>query len=83
MSTQVLQIDPITMVIEKKILIPAAQVISLAWGGPNLDLLYVTTSRKGLSYTELQNYPLSGATFAISNLDKTSGYPGDNYISYM
>jgi sugar lactone lactonase YvrE len=43
--------------------VPARQVTSCAFGGADLDELYITTARVGLSDEELEKYPLSGGLF--------------------
>lgn len=48
--------------------IPATRVTSLAFGGPQLDTLYVTTAKEGLSEMELQKNPNSGSVFAVKGL---------------
>lgn len=47
----------------KKIEVPAPNVASCAFGGPNLELLYITTARAGLDEEQLKKYPLSGSVF--------------------
>lgn len=61
--------------------IPARQVTSVAFGGPNLDILYVTTASApinaaeiGLSADEKQS-ELAGHLFAVTALG-TKGFPG-------
>lgn len=49
--------------------LPARDVTSAMWGGPNLDILYVTTSRVSLTPEERKKYPLAGSVFAIKNLN--------------
>lgn len=44
--------------------VPAQQVTSCCFGGKNLEVLYITTARGGLSEQELQRYPQSGGLFA-------------------
>lgn len=46
-----------------KINIPAPKITSCAFGGPNLDVLYITTARVDMSVDELEKYPLSGSLF--------------------
>lgn len=46
-----------------KINVPAPNVASCAFGGPNLEWLYITTARAGLSEEQLKQYPLSGSVF--------------------
>jgi sugar lactone lactonase YvrE len=45
--------------------IPAAQVTACTFGGPDLDRLYVTTSRQGLDAGARAEQPLAGALFAV------------------
>jgi xylono-1,5-lactonase len=45
--------------------IPAPKVTSVAFGGPELDTLFVTTARYGLSEMELERYPASGDLFQV------------------
>lgn len=54
--------------------IPATAVTSLTWGGPKLDILYVTTSRFQLKPEERKQQPAAGAVFAVTNLG-TRGIP--------
>ncbi|MDR1338767.1 MAG: SMP-30/gluconolactonase/LRE family protein [Prevotellaceae bacterium] len=48
-----------------KVEIPAKHVTSCAFGGKNLDTLYITTAREGLSEKDLQESPLSGGLFVV------------------
>jgi sugar lactone lactonase YvrE len=48
-----------------KVEIPAKQVTSCAFGGKNLDILYITTARENLNEKDLQEYPLSGGLFVV------------------
>lgn len=57
--------DPITGKLLEKVKVPAKNVTSCAFGGDNLDILYITTARKGNSQEELLKYPLSGGLFKI------------------
>lgn len=50
------------------IAIPARDVTSVAWGGPELDILYVTTSRFSLKPQERKQFPSAGSVFALKNL---------------
>ncbi len=51
--------------IERIIDMPVPNVTSLAFGGPNLDQLFVTTARLGLNDQEIGEAPLSGGLFVI------------------
>lgn len=55
--------DPQTGKLLTKIDVPAPHVASCAFGGENLDELYITTARAGLSDEQLAKYPLSGSLF--------------------
>ena len=46
-----------------KVEVPALNVTSCAFGGPDLDMLYITTARSGLTEKQLEEYPLSGSLF--------------------
>lgn len=45
-GSRVIVIDPTTKKVLREIPIPTNQVTSAAFGGPNLDILYVTTAGK-------------------------------------
>ena len=45
--------------------LPALQITSIAFGGNNLDSLFVTSARNGLSAAQLEEYPLSGSAFIV------------------
>lgn len=57
--------------------LPVARVSSCAFGGPNLDWLYITTARDGLSEAEAKEQPLAGSIFRIKTNQK--GRPADRY----
>lgn len=43
--------------------LPVPLVTSCTFGGPNLDELYITSARVGMSEQELEEYPLAGSLF--------------------
>jgi sugar lactone lactonase YvrE len=45
--------------------LPVAQVTACTFGGPDLDRLYITTSKKGLDAAALAEQPLAGALFTV------------------
>ncbi|RKL66323.1 SMP-30/gluconolaconase/LRE domain protein [Salipaludibacillus neizhouensis] len=45
--------------------VPASQVTSCAFGGENMDELYITTARNGLTAEELKEQPHAGGLFRI------------------
>jgi sugar lactone lactonase YvrE len=57
--------DPGTGRLLATISFPALNVSSCTFGGPELDELYVTSARKGMSAAQLHEYPLSGGLFRL------------------
>jgi D-xylonolactonase len=57
----------------KRVSIPALNVTNVAFGGPNLDRLFVTSARVGLTDAQLSAYPSSGCVFEIHE-HGTQGY---------
>lgn len=49
--------------IDLELSLPVSQPSSVAIGGPNLDLLFITSSRLGLSKVQLAQQPLAGNLF--------------------
>ena len=45
--------------------VPLPQPTSCIFGGRDLDVLYITTSRQNMSAEQLSRYPLSGSVFAV------------------
>lgn len=60
----VVRISPAGEVVHR-IELPAPNVTKVAFGGPDLKTLYITTARKGLSDDTLAQYPLAGGLFAV------------------
>lgn len=56
--------NPYTGELLTRIEVPAPNVASCAFGGPDLEWLYITTARAGLTDEQLEEYPLSGSVFA-------------------
>lgn len=65
-ASKVFKINPRTGVIELEIKIPAEQVTSVAFGGPNLDILYVTTAGKEF---KSKQPPPAGKLFKVTGLN--------------
>lgn len=61
----VVRFDPKTGEILQKIEVPAHNVSSCAFGGPNLDILYITSARVDMSEAELEAFPLAGSVFEV------------------
>jgi sugar lactone lactonase YvrE len=65
---QVCRWNPKTGEKMRSLKLPVSQVTSCAFGGENLNDLYITTARKELAEDQLQEEPLAGALFRFSNL---------------
>lgn len=57
--------DPLRGLVLERIPVPARNVSSCCFGGPDLDELYVTSARKGLGSADLPELPLSGGLFRL------------------
>jgi len=57
--------DPLTGKLIAEVLVPALNVSSCAFGGPDLDILYITSAKEGLSAEQLKAYPESGSIFKV------------------
>ncbi|MDX5482837.1 MAG: SMP-30/gluconolactonase/LRE family protein [Hymenobacteraceae bacterium] len=69
--------DPQTGQMLQKVEVPATNVTSCAFGGENLDTLYITTGREWLSEEVLEKYPHSGGLFKVK--PGVRGVPADFY----
>ena len=49
----------------RTIVVPALQPTSVTFGGPDLQTMYITSARFGLTPSELATWPASGALFAL------------------
>jgi len=58
--------DPETGKVLSKINVPAHNVTSCAFGGKNLDTLYITTASVDMTAEEHDTFPLAGALFKVS-----------------
>ncbi|HVW97765.1 MAG TPA: SMP-30/gluconolactonase/LRE family protein [Mucilaginibacter sp.] len=61
----VVRCDPETGEIIQKIEVPAPKVTSCTFGGPDMDILYITTASVEMTYEDMQRYPLSGGIFSV------------------
>lgn len=69
--------NPETGELLETIHVPASQVTACAFGGPNLDELYITCARRGLSDQALEEQPLAGGLFKA--LPGVCGLPPNRY----
>lgn len=57
--------NPITGELLQKVKVPAQNVSSCAFGGKNLETLYITTARAWVKEDKLKEFPLSGGLFSV------------------
>jgi sugar lactone lactonase YvrE len=62
-GSKVQRVHPRTGLVDFEVVVPASQVTSCAFGGPDLRDLYITTARIGLSDAALALEPQAGALF--------------------
>jgi sugar lactone lactonase YvrE len=74
---QVSRWNPSTGQLLEVVRVPVAGVTSCAFGGENLDTLYITTARVGIDPDDLLKQPLVGGVFALKT--KTRGIPTFSY----
>jgi sugar lactone lactonase YvrE len=77
-GAQVTKWDPRTGQLLEQIPVPALQSSSCIFGGADLNELYITSARKGMSEADLQKYPLSGGLFKV--VTKVTGMPTFEFI---
>ena len=65
-GAQVTQWNPGTGKLLEQIPLPALQTSSCVFGGKDMNELYVTSARKGMSEENLKKYPLSGGLFRVN-----------------
>ena len=70
----VIKVNPTTGNLLGRFPIPAESVTSVMWGDPDLDILFITTSRIGLTEEQIMKQPGAGSVFALTNLG-TKGVP--------
>ncbi|XP_011175815.1 regucalcin isoform X1 [Solenopsis invicta] len=75
----VIHVDPKTGQVLRKVKIPAENVTSVAFGGPLLDILYVTTSGFNLTAEQRKATPHAGAVFAVKGL-KVRGILANSFV---
>ena len=72
-GAQITRWNPNTGQLLEQIPVPALQPSCTVFGGKDLNELYVTSARKGMSEADLQKYPLSGGLFRA--VTKFEGMP--------
>jgi sugar lactone lactonase YvrE len=78
-GAQLTKWDPNSGKLLEQIPVPVLQPSSCVFGGKDMNELYITSARKGMSEEELNKYPLSGGVFRI--VTKTQGMPTFEFAS--
>jgi len=73
----VVRCDPATGAVLQRVEVPALNVTSVAFGGKNLETLYITTVREWQTPEQLGKYPLSGGIFSVQ--PGVRGVPAEFY----
>lgn len=61
----VIQINPKTGKLMRKIAVPSKETTSVAFGGKNRDILYVTSARQNVTEDNKHEQPMAGCLFAV------------------
>lgn len=61
----VIRFNPKTGEVLQKIEVPAHNITSCAFGGENLETLFITTAKLDMTAEEIKKYPLAGSVFKI------------------
>ncbi|XP_029841523.2 regucalcin isoform X1 [Ixodes scapularis] len=77
-ASRIINIDPETGKLLREVAFPVSRPTSCCFGGPNYDVLYVTSAWRGLSATQRECQPLAGAVFQVANLG-TRGLPANTF----
>jgi len=77
-GAQVTKWNPQTGGLLEQIPVPALQTSSCIFGGRDMNELFITSARKGMSQADLQKYPLSGGLFKVET--KFTGMPTFEFI---
>jgi sugar lactone lactonase YvrE len=72
-GAQVTKWDPRAGQLLEQIPVPAFQTSSCVFGGKDMNELYITSARRGMSEESLKKYPLSGGLFKVET--KITGMP--------
>jgi sugar lactone lactonase YvrE len=62
----VIRFNPKTGELLQKIEVPAHNVTSCAFGGDNLETLFITSAKLDMTEEELKKYPLAGSVFKVN-----------------
>ena len=76
-GASVIQVDPDSGRVLEEIAVPARNVTSCAFGGGDLESLYITTARVGTDDEALARYPDAGSLFRVELAAR--GVPGQRF----
>jgi len=77
-GSKITQWNPKTKELLRTIPVPASRVTAMSFGGPNLEDLYITSARVGLSDEALAKEPLAGSLFVVK--PGVRGVPANEYL---
>jgi sugar lactone lactonase YvrE len=78
---RIMKIDPNSGTLMESVALPAKKITSLCFGGQEMDTLYVTSARKGLTPEEIKDQPLAGSIFKVTfNESKPKGFVGVKFL---
>lgn len=66
----VIRFNPKTGELLQKIEVPAHNITSCAFGGDNLETLFITSAKLDMTQEELKKYPLAGSVFKVNPGEK-------------
>lgn len=70
-GSSVVRYDPTTGVLLGKIKVPVEQCTSVAFGGLELDILYITTAQENFTPAQTKSQPTAGCLYQV-NMSKTT-----------
>lgn len=63
----------------RRIPLPVSQVTSCTFGGENMDKLFVTSAKVGLSREDIEKQPLAGSLFVIND-SRSKGFVSNKFL---
>jgi sugar lactone lactonase YvrE len=77
-GAEVTQWNPHTAQLLGRVSVPALQTSSVVFGGRNMNELFITSARVGMSETSLNTFPLSGGLFRVET--HMEGMPSFEFV---
>ncbi|CAL8113459.1 unnamed protein product [Orchesella dallaii] len=78
-GSQIIHVDPTVGRKIGSVSLPTSNITSIAFGGPNLDVMYVTSASDGLSDAQKLEQPAAGSLFQITNTGVRGQGGGNNF----